>query len=96
MGREEAIKIIKDLRPEINDKFDADIIGLFGSFARAEETTESDIDLLVEFHKRATLFNLSALKIYLEEKLSRNVDIVTKAALRKEIAQYVENDLIYI
>lgn len=96
MGREEAINIIKNLKPEINAKFDADIIGLFGSFARAEETTESDIDLLVEFHKHTTLFNLSALKIYLEEKLSRNVDIVTKAALRKEIAQYVENDLIYL
>jgi uncharacterized protein len=50
---------------------------LFGSYVRGDNTNESDIDFLVELPEDATLFELGGLKINLEEKLKRKVDVVT-------------------
>lgn len=49
---------------------------IFGSTARGEAGKGSDLDLLVEFSKKVTLFDLGGLKADLEEKLKRKVDIV--------------------
>ncbi len=40
---------LNELKKEIRQKYKAEIIGIFGSFARGEEEKESDIDVLVEF-----------------------------------------------
>lgn len=50
---------------------------LFGSFARGEQSSESDIDLLVELPQGASLFDLSALGLALEDALGRRFDLVT-------------------
>lgn len=55
---------------------------IFGSFARGEATEKSDIDLLIEFKgKNKSLFDLVALKLELEAKLGRPVDLVTYNSL---------------
>ncbi len=51
--------------------------GIFGSFARNEATKKSDIDFVVQFKGRKSLLDLAGLKIELEEKLHRKVDILT-------------------
>jgi len=96
MTSQETISLLKKLQPEVNKKFKAKIIGIFGSAARNENNELSDIDVLVEFETGASLFDLSALKIFLEETFNRKVDVVTKAALRKEIEQNITNDLIFV
>ena len=50
---------------------------LFGSYVRGDNTKKSDIDMLVELPDSATLFELGGLKVTLEEKLNKKVDIVT-------------------
>ncbi len=50
---------------------------IFGSFARGEEQKTSDVDLLVEVPKEMDLFSFVALKQDLEERLGRDVDLVT-------------------
>lgn len=50
---------------------------LFGSYARGEATSKSDIDILVEFGKGKNLLDLVGLKIELEESLGRPVDLLT-------------------
>ncbi|NCN25094.1 hypothetical protein COT94_00710 [Candidatus Falkowbacteria bacterium CG10_big_fil_rev_8_21_14_0_10_37_14] len=69
---------------------------LFGSFARGEATAKSDIDLLIDFGKGKTLFDLAGLKFTLEDAMGREVDLVTKAALRPAIKTYVMKDLVKI
>jgi predicted nucleotidyltransferase len=55
---------------------------IFGSFARGNATEQSDIDLLIEFKgKNTSLFDLVALKLQLEEKLGRHVDLITYNSL---------------
>ncbi|MBI5817023.1 MAG: nucleotidyltransferase domain-containing protein, partial [Candidatus Yonathbacteria bacterium] len=50
---------------------------IFGSFARGDNTKNSDIDILVKLKNGKTLFDLIELKMLLEEKLDRKVDVLT-------------------
>lgn len=54
---------------------------LFGSVARGEDRSGSDIDILVDPLPGATLFDLGGLQIDLESILGRRVDLVTPAEL---------------
>lgn len=51
--------------------------GLFGSAARGEDKRKSDIDILIKFKGRKSLFDLASLEIELEKKMGRRVDILT-------------------
>ena len=52
-------------------------VSYFGSYANGQATADSDLDLLVEFHKtRVSLLVLSAIKIDLEDQLKVPVDII--------------------
>lgn len=50
--------------------------GVFGSFLRGELTKKSDIDILVKFKGRKSLLDLVGLKLLLEERLKRKVDVI--------------------
>ncbi len=93
MIKTHVLQLLKDHRKDL-DKFGVDSLYLFGSVARDEETSISDIDLLVVFTDKATFDKYMDLKFYLEEILNRKVDLVTESALRPEIKQYVLEDLI--
>lgn len=54
---------------------------IFGSFARGEAKKNSDIDLVIEFRGKKSLFDLVDLKIELEESTHRDIDIVTYKSL---------------
>ena len=62
---------------------------VFGSFARGEETKNSDIDFLMEIAKNKTFFDLVGLKIEMEDKLGRKVDIVEYEAINPLIKKEV-------
>ncbi len=56
---------------------------LFGSVARGEETSSSDVDFLVEFEKGSSLFDLLHLQEDLQVLLGRHVDVVSVGGLKK-------------
>ncbi|KKL47239.1 hypothetical protein LCGC14_2337530 [marine sediment metagenome] len=96
MVKNEIIKTLKSIQSEVYHKYKADIKGIFGSYARGEENEDSDLDILVEFIENATLFDLVGLGDFLEEKLHCKVDIASKRAVREEIKQYINQDMVYI
>jgi predicted nucleotidyltransferase len=51
--------------------------GICGSFVRGEAKKSSDVDILIRFKGRKSLFDLAKLEIELERKLGRKVDILT-------------------
>lgn len=57
---------------------------LFGSFARGEETPESDIDLRLEIAEESTfsLFDLNRFKTNIEKETGRSVDAITAKELK--------------
>jgi uncharacterized protein len=71
-------------------------LGLFGSFARGEQTPESDVDFLVEFEPtRKTFDNFMKLSLLLEELCRRRVELVTTEALSPYIRPYVIDEVRY-
>lgn len=50
--------------------------GVFGSFLRRELTKNSDIDILIKFKGSKSLLDLVGLKLLLEQRLKRKVDVV--------------------
>lgn len=64
-------------------------IRVFGSVARGEDTSDSDVDFLVSPKANCGLFNLGGLQIELEELLGIEVDVVSDrsvpVALRDEL-----------
>ena len=57
---------------------------LFGSFARGEETPDSDVDLLVVYDRSQPigLFKYARMRREMEELLGRKVDLVEEGTLR--------------
>lgn len=58
---------------------------IFGSTARAEDTEDSDLDLLVDPLAETTLFDLGAIRSELTALLGIPVDILTPNALPARI-----------
>jgi len=85
---------IKKLKPILKDKFNVKSIGIFGSFARNEAAENSDIDILVEFSENIG-WEFVDLKVFLEEQLNREVDLVTFEALKSELKDDILKDVIY-
>ncbi|MXN92128.1 nucleotidyltransferase [Flavobacterium sp. Sd200] len=68
-------------------------IGLFGSYARNEESSDSDIDILYTFYNPLTLFKVVKIQNELEEKLQRSVDFVSEKAVHPMLRESIYNDL---
>lgn len=92
----EVLTLLRALQPAIRAQFRAEIIGVFGSFARGEQTAASDLDVLVRFQEGASLFDLVALGDYLESVLGRKVDILSERAIRPEIKEKILTDLVLL
>ena len=70
-------KIEKKIAP-ILKSHDVKKAAVFGSFASGEQNKKSDIDILIKFRKDdKSLLDLVGLKLDLEEKLSKKVDLLT-------------------
>jgi predicted nucleotidyltransferase len=64
-------------------------IRVFGSVARGEATTESDVDFLVELERGRSLLDHAALMIDLEDLLGRRVDVATERGLKPQIRERI-------
>ena len=71
---------------------------LFGSFARGEQTEDSDVDILVEFDKnaRVSLMKHAGMIVDLEHRLSRPVDLVVEGTLLPFAVESANKDKILI
>ena len=81
---------------EIRKRFSVKSLALFGSTARNLADDNSDIDVLVEFSRKASFDLFMDLKFYLEDLLGAKVDLVTDKALRPQIRQAIERELINV
>ena len=80
----------------IANTYGASNVRVFGSVARGEADTESDIDLLVDMEPGRSLFDMGGLLMDLQEMLGYNVDIVTPQGLRDRIRDRVLKEAVTI
>lgn len=67
---------------------------IFGSFARGEARSDSDLDLLIKPSANTSLFDIIDLQKELEEAMQRPVDLVTK--LHPRFEPYITPELVPI
>lgn len=87
---------LKALKPMLEKEYFVVEIGVFGSYARQEETPESDIDILIQFREGMDLFKLAQLIQRLEETFGKKVDIANKKMLRPRIGKRILSEVIYV
>lgn len=64
-------------------------LSIFGSVARGDEDTTSDVDILVRFSKPVGMFEFLDVKAYLEDLLGSAVDLVTEDALKPQLRERI-------
>jgi len=79
---------------ELRDGYGVSKLGVFGSFADARQTEDSDVDCLVEFEDSSA--GTHELEEYLRRILGRQVDVTTEERLRWEIRADVAREVIRV
>lgn len=68
-------------------------LALFGSRARGDHTTDSDVDLLVEFSEKKSFFDLARLQHTLEQIFGHEVELVPRNSVKPALKTYIYRDL---
>jgi predicted nucleotidyltransferase len=89
MGIAEILKKKREEILRIAAKYGARNVRIFGSVARGEADSESDIDVLVELEPGRSLLDLGGLWTELNDLLDVRVDVVTVNGLRERIRESV-------
>ena len=69
---------------------------IFGSYARGEQTENSDIDILIQPEQSVGLFKLSGMHLDLQDMLHVDVDLVTVKGLLPFARKSADRDKILI
>ena len=95
--RENILAILKNHKSELS-KYGVSDIGLFGSYRRNEQSSQRDIDLLVDFEPEKENFDNYMAVYDLFEKIFKNekIEVVTKNGLSKYIGPKILNDVLYV
>jgi len=96
MRRAEVIALLSARRDEIARRFGVRSLSLFGSVARDEARSDSDVDVLVEFDGPTTFDGHMGLLIFLEDLLGRRVDVITVKGLKPRLRPLIDRDLVRV
>jgi predicted nucleotidyltransferase len=90
MEREEAIARLKEHEAELC-QLGVEHLFLFGSTARGEASTDSDVDLFFDYPKgKFGLFQLMEVKDVAARILGRKADVMTRDSLHKTLRERIE------
>ena len=90
------IKIIfQRYKSTLYNEYSVKSMGIFGSFARNEQSDTSDIDILVEFDKPIGL-KFVDLANELEMILNNKVDLVSKNGVKPKLMKYILQDIQHV
>lgn len=94
--KEIVLPALKQYQQELGGKYGILSLGIFGSLARGLASEGSDIDVVVTL-KEPNLFTLSRIRIDLEERLHRPVDIVSfRDRMNPFLKKRIQQEVIYV
>lgn len=96
VDRSDVIRLLKEHKPVLRERFGVTRLALFGSTARGTAGPASDVDVLVAFDGPATSARYFGVQFYIEDLLGHRVDLVTEKALRERLRPFVERDAIAV
>lgn len=96
LNRDEVLNQLRKHKPELERQFGVTSMALVGSTARGEAVEDSDIDLLINFDRPATLKTFFGLQFYVEDLLECRVDLITEKFLPVDRLPYYQDEAIYV
>jgi predicted nucleotidyltransferase len=96
MDKSRVLDVLGSRRQEFARRFGVKRIALFGSTARGEAGSGSDVDILVAFERPATFDDYFGLKFLLEDLLGVDVDLVVEDSVRNAIRPHIDRDAVYV
>jgi len=95
LSKSHIIEQLKTDKDFLKQNFGVIKIGLFGSYAKNQQTQNSDIDLLVEFQEPRFDW-IANLQVYMEQRFEKKIEIVRKRELSdSKFFDRVEKEVIY-
>jgi predicted nucleotidyltransferase len=94
-NRDQILDILRSSKEDLKNKYPISFLGLFGSYSRNEQNTESDIDILVDFNGKIGIEFID-LAEELETLLGMKVDLVSKRGIKKEYLAKIEKELVNV
>jgi len=96
LSKNEIISLIKAEKTFLKENFGVLNIGLFGSYAKNQQNSDSDIDFLVEFTEPRFDW-IASLQIYMEKKFEKKIEIVRKYNQSKSrFLERIEQEINYV
>jgi|SRR5688572_11185000 uncharacterized protein len=94
--QENIISALKSLKPELSEKFGVHSMGVFGSVTRNDFSPDrSDVDIIVDF-SRPIGIEFIDLAEYLEKRIRRKIDLISRKGVKKRYLEAIEKDIIYV
>jgi hypothetical protein len=91
---EKVLGILRQQLPMLGERYSVEKLEVFGSYVRAEQNKDSDLDLLVSFKEAPSLLTFIAIENYLSDQLGVKVDLVMKDSLKPKIGQHILQEAI--
>ncbi|MBI4244995.1 MAG: nucleotidyltransferase family protein [Planctomycetes bacterium] len=89
------ISLLRSSKKELFDRYGVRQIFIFGSYARGDQTNESDLDIMVDLVNPLGL-KFFELQRFLELILGVRVDLVIKGSIKPNRFSYIEKDLVHV
>ena len=94
-NRDEVLQILANQKVLLLETYQITRLGIFGSYAREQQTEASDLDILVDYSQPPTLLKLIELRDYLSQLFTLKVNVVTQNGLKPRIRDQVLSEVIY-
>lgn len=89
---ESLLKALRQQLPTLAERYGVETLEVFGSYVRAEQKVDSDLDILVTFREAPSLLTFIAIENYLSDELGVTVDLVMKDSLKPAIGKVILNE----
>ena len=93
--RDEILSLLVQNKSELENRFKVRRMALFGSYARGDQRSDSDVDILVDIDPSVGL-EFVTLAEQIEQLLGLPVELVSRRAIQPNKLKYIEQDLIYV
>ena len=87
---------LREMLPELRERYGVQSVAIFGSYARGEQTAESDLDVLVDFDPVPGYLTFIGLETFLSESLRLKVEMATRPMIGPRLAPGVQRDLMSV
>jgi len=86
---------LKELKPILQQKYPVAAIALFGSYARNEQTEDSDVDVMIELNGKMGI-EFFRMADEIEDYLGIKTDVASRNGIKPRYFEFIKQDLIYV